>query len=154
MKERVQTVLTAIAPPEWFVEYARAEATNSPCQSKRGVVIWNAEKDCLVSLGHNRLPPGFTCHGEDLCRQSCSREAVHAEQWALLKPSHSSVIGCTMLHVKVVDKAIVPSGPPSCVQCSKLALAAGISFFWLYHADGWKRYEMLDFHEQSIANSK
>lgn len=59
-----------------------------------------------------------------------------------------------MLHVKVVNKEIVPSGPPSCVECSKLALAAGIGFFWLYHDEGWKRYAMLDFHEQSIANSK
>ena len=29
-----------------------------------------------------------------------------------------------MLHVKVVDGQAVPSGPPSCVDCSKLILTA------------------------------
>jgi hypothetical protein len=61
--------------------------------------------------------------------------------------------GCDMLHVKTVDGELVPSGGPSCVQCSKLALAAGIAGVWLFHEDGWRRYGAVEFHELSLAPS-
>jgi hypothetical protein len=31
-----------------------------------------------------------------------------------------------------------------------LALAAGIVGFWLYHEDGWRRYDSADFHRRSL----
>lgn len=148
------TEVAGAMPPEWFIEYARKQACNSPCQSKRGVAIWDAHYDDLVALGFNRPPPPILCDGSDTCRATCSQRAVHAEQVAMLGVPSSELRGCSMLHVKVVNTVIVPSGPPSCVECSKLALNVGIAFFWLMNADGWKRYEMLDFHQRSIANSK
>jgi hypothetical protein len=57
------------------------------------------------------------------------------------------------LHVKTVNGELVPSGGPSCVQCSKLALVCGIAGFWLYHEEGWRRYPMQEFHQLSIEAS-
>jgi hypothetical protein len=45
---------------------------------------------------------------------------------------------------------LVPSGGPSCAQCSKLALAAGIVGVWLYHENGWRRYGAGEFHRLSL----
>jgi hypothetical protein len=56
-----------------------------------------------------------------------------------------------MLHVKVVDQEAVPSGPPSCIDCSKAILEAGIKVMWLLHEDGLKGYPALDFHNLSLA---
>ena len=55
-----------------------------------------------------------------------------------------------MLHVQVVEDRIVPSGPPSCPQCSKLILESGIAGMWLLHDDGWKRYDAREFHELTL----
>jgi hypothetical protein len=77
---------------------------------------------------------------------------VHAEQAALLRVGRRAR-DSEMLHVKTVDAALVPSGPPSCVECSKLILAAGIAGMWLFHADGWRRYDASDFHGVSLGTA-
>ena len=58
------------------------------------------------------------------------------------------------LHVKAVNGALVPSGGPSCVQCSKMLLVCGVAGIWLYHADGWQRYKASDFHARSLGASQ
>lgn len=148
-------------PPAIAIQRAIQLAAMSPCQSKRGAVIWFPEntlkkKLVLVAAGYNNQPQPFMCDGTKLCRQTCRKRAVHAEQAALILSQlyfTESVIGAEMLHVKVVDGLLVPSGGPSCVECSKLLLVAGISRMWLFHADGWRAYDAVEFHQLSIEGS-
>lgn len=136
------------APPSHVIDLAVEVSGWSPCRSKRGVVIFS-EGD-VISHGYNYKPRGFDCDGSDTCKATCRREAVHAEQQALLSAGNRARAS-QMLHVKTVGGKLVPSGGPSCVECSKLARAAGIAWFWLYHDTGWRRYEMAEFHVLSIA---
>lgn len=137
-------------PPEHIVALAIEVSGWSPCRSKRGVVIFRGEN--VVSHGYNYKPRGFDCEQTDECKRTCRKEAVHAEQQALLSaqsmPGRSE--GADMLHVKTVSGALVASGGPSCVECSKLARACGIAGVWLYHEAGWRRYEISEFHQLSL----
>lgn len=118
---------------EEALEDAVRAATQSPCaKSQRGVVIWNRELFDYIAMGWNHPPKGFDCDGSEACREYCNRVCVHAEQHAILQ-AKSGIHGYEMLHVKVVDGEPVPSGPPSCWQCSRLILEAGISKMWLLH---------------------
>lgn len=130
-------------PPKESILKAIEAAKLSPCQSKRGVSIWT-EHGHLCS-GYNHKPKGFTCDGSNACKRLCAQDAIHAEQHAL-HFAGSQAEGSEMLHVKVFDGALVASGPPSCLQCSKLIVQAGISGMWLFHTDGWKRYTAARFH--------
>ncbi len=135
-------------PPQHIVDLAVEVSGWSPCRSKRGVVIFS-DGNVIIS-GYNYKPRGFECDGSETCKATCRSEAVHAEQQALLSAgsrSHAS----EMIHVKTVEGKIVASGGPSCVECSKLALAAGIAWVWLYHEDGWRRYSGHEFHRLSLA---
>lgn len=131
------------------IEVAIESAKLSPCRSKRGAAIWFPRTDYIVSSGHNDKPRGFTCDGSEACKATCRTEAVHAEQAALLKAGRDAA-SCDLLHAKIVDGRLVVSGGPSCVECSKLALAAGIANVWLYHAQGWCRYDAFEFHRMSL----
>jgi deoxycytidylate deaminase len=138
----------SLEPPAHIVELAVQVAGWSPCRSKRGVVIFRG--DDVVTHGYNYKPSGFDCDGSEACKSTCRKEAIHAEQQALLSAG-TKASGADMLHVKAVDGALVPSGGPSCVECSKLAKAAGIAGFWLYHDQGWRRYDISEFHALSLA---
>lgn len=132
---------------------ALEEAGRSPCQSKRGVVVFD-EAGFIVGTGHNRKPKGFDCDGSNDCKATCRSQAVHAEQWALLDAGPQAY-GRELMHVKAVNGLLVTSGSPSCVQCSKLILAAGVEGVWLFRADGlWHRYDATEFHMLSIANDQ
>jgi hypothetical protein len=134
-------------PPEHIVQFAIEASLNSPCQSKRGVAVFSA--DDLMVVGWNHKPRGFDCDGSAACKATCGRQAIHAEQMALMGNGKTS--GCDMLHVKTVDGLLVPSGGPSCLECSKLILFCRISGMWLYHFDGWRRYEAAEFHRLTLA---
>lgn len=136
-------------PPKHVVDFAVEVSAWSPCRSKRGVVIFDG--DDILTHGYNYKPGGFDCDGSDACKATCREEAVHAEQQALLARGPKVVRGSEMLHVKTVNGALVASGGPSCVQCSKLALVCGIAGVWLFHEDGWRRYPMVEFHHLSLA---
>jgi deoxycytidylate deaminase len=118
---------------------------------------WGPDSLVIQGAGYNHKPKGFECDGSETCKSTCSVEAVHAEQSCLLSPRGFGPVD-SMLHVKVqMDNGfarIVPSGPPSCPHCSKLILDAGIQWMWLYHADGWTRYDTVAFHAASILNNK
>jgi deoxycytidylate deaminase len=134
-------------PPQDAIDAAVSFSKLSPCRSKRGVAIFFDEQ---VRGGGYNYKPGGLCDGSEACKATCRDEAVHAEQQALLSLGRRSN-GCEMLHVKTVDGVLVPSGPPSCVQCSKLALAAGIAAVWLFRGeDGWVRYPANVFHDLSL----
>lgn len=140
----------ALEPPSHIVSLAIEVSGWSPCRSKRGVVIFSEGN--ILSHGHNYKPRGFECDGSVACKATCRRDAIHAEQQALMGAgarAHAS----EMLHVKTVDGQLVSSGGPSCVECSKLARAAGIAWVWLYHDTGWRRYDGAEFHRLSLAAS-
>ena len=138
-------------PPKHIVELAIEVAGLSPCRSKRGSVIFAAGD--VIAHGHNHKPSGFECDGSAACKATCRAEAVHAEQVALLQAGHAAR-GAEMLHVKAVDGQLVPSGGPSCVQCSKLGLYAGVAGIWLYHEQGWRWYDAAEWHRLSLAATR
>ena len=148
--------MTRTVPPPNVVRAAIRIARVSPCaKSKRGVVTFDWVG--VRTTAHNAPPRGFTCDGSDACRASCSKVAVHAEQRALLLDdivAGEERLPKEMLHVKVVGGALVPSGGPSCPDCSKLILESGIVAMWLYELrDGqptWIRYEAAEFHRQTL----
>lgn len=116
----------------------------SPCQSKRGVVIFSESggyqtssgtSGRIITRGFNRPPAPFVCDGSDRCKQTCGRSAVHAEQVALLAAGWQAH-GESLLHIKVVDGQPVGSLNPSCLECSKLILEAGIVRVYLLHDSG------------------
>jgi len=137
---------------------AIAAAKQSPCaKSKRGAVIWNPDIG-ICGIGYNHTPAPFICGQDDTCREACSKINVHAEQAALLnfrrsERANKSLRDFDMLHVKVVDDVAVPSGPPSCWQCSKLILACGIKGVWLLHENGLQRYWAVDFHYLTLEHA-
>lgn len=135
-------------PPQRLIDYAVEMAKCSPCRSKRGAVIFR--ENLRIASGYNFKPRGFDCDGSSECKATCRTEAIHAEQMALLRAGTYATTS-DMLHVKVTDAGLVASGGPSCVQCSKLALASGIAGVWLFHDTGWRRYEVYEFHRLSLA---
>jgi deoxycytidylate deaminase len=137
-------------PPKHIVELAVEVAGWSPCRSRRGVVIFSGED--VISHGHNFKPRGFECDGSEACKATCRVEAIHAEQQAIINAGRLKTDRAELLHVKAVDGALVPSGGPSCAECSKHIVAAGIARVWLYHADGWKAYDAADFHRLSLSS--
>jgi deoxycytidylate deaminase len=136
-------------PPQHLIDLAVQVSGWSPCRSKRGSVIFDRDGN-VIAHGHNYKPQGFECDGSEACKATCRVEAIHAEQRALLEAG-SRARGAEMLHVKSVDGKLVPSDGPSCVQCSKLGLAAGVRAMWLYHENGWRRYPTDEWHRLSLA---
>lgn len=134
-------------------------ALESPCaKSKRGVAVFDRRLG-LVAVGCNHPPEGFRCDGSEECRQHCNKLCVHAEADALQQvrlwhEPRGSVYGprLEMVHVKVVDGEAVPSGHPSCWQCSRHILNFGVVAMWLLHEDGLRRYGPEEFHEHTLRN--
>lgn len=150
-------------PPRFMIDRAREAALKSPClKSRRGVVLYRPLSGTawsFVSDGFNSPPGAFSCTGTDLCRRDCAKLCLHAEDRAL-RAAGTWTYGLTMLHVKVIDGKVVPGGPPSCWQCSRLVVEADIHGVWLYelppgnltghdllHVVGnWRFYTPEEFH--------
>jgi deoxycytidylate deaminase len=133
-------------------------AMRSPCaKSKRGVLVVSmAERDypsCLVGVGHNAQPDPYACDSSDACRAACGKLCVHAEA-AALRDAGGLARRCHLIHVKAVDGMAVPSGPPSCWQCSREILSAGISTVWLLHESGWTPYPAAEFHRLTLEHER
>lgn len=142
-----------ITLPDWAITAAVEASRRSLCRSQRGVAVFTATS--VIVTGYNFRPVGFGLDGCDRsasCKATCGREAIHAEESCLLRRT-DAFIGADMVHVKTVDGQLVASGPPSCVECSKLMLVSGIAGMWLCHSatpGGWQRYPIYDFHRRSI----
>lgn len=135
---------------EQALERAVRMGAQSPCaKSKRGVVIWHPDLFDILCANHNRPPRGFSCNGSEACRANCRKHCVHAEMAAIID-AKNGLHQMHMLHVKVIDGEAVPSGPPSCTDCSKHILQAGIRTMWLLHEDGLRGYGAEEFHELSL----
>lgn len=124
---------------------------NSPCQSKRGVVIWDDECG-YIAQGWNHLPLPFIYDSSKKCKASCNMTVIHAEQHAILR-ARQHLDGMHMIHVKSVDEKAVYSDKPTCVQCSKLILEVGIATMTLYTINGLRMYTAEEFHRQSLINN-
>lgn len=146
-------------PPSQIIEAARQAALRSPCaKSKRGVVLFNpmllpnpaaisplrgSVADAIATLGYNGPPPGFTCKNTMVCRGNCAEICVHAEQRAImdaLRFSVSSIEGLELVHIKAVagpepgGGGIVATGPPSCLQCSRIIADVNLRAVWLWES--------------------
>lgn len=145
------------------LDAATVMANASPCaKSKRGVCVFHPRWRAL-GVGHNAPPPGFSCDGSDACREHCNKLCVHAEMDAIrvAKDSKWAPIAdeLQLVHIKVVasDGAFtrVPSGSPSCWQCSRQILANGIAWVWLLHVTEdnvryLQAYTAHDFHQKTL----
>lgn len=158
-----------------IVEIACSVASLSPCQSKRGVVLWQSIG--IIYTGFNDQPTPFSCDGSDRCKEKCGKTAVHAEQRAILNAGQMCG-GASMLHVKAKSGKPCASMAPSCLECSKLILASGILSMHLLHdpeaqmlpgakvvgsVDGFcsdgnfgelqiRQYSAVDFHRLTVEN--
>jgi deoxycytidylate deaminase len=128
------------------------EAANaSMCdKSKRGVIIVD-QAGFVISSANNYPPRPFQCYRNQQCHEVCNKVSVHAEERAILT-AIKPVAGAEVVHAKTVRGKLVPSGPPSCWQCSRMIVEAEIGGVWLYHEDGWKRYDVNEFHRLTLEN--
>lgn len=152
---------------DFALQRAISHAINGNCsKSRRGVAIWRP-RGSLLSVACNRRADGLRCDGSAACRRDCKQICTHAEEVAL-HAAGVSVKGAELLHIEMVlqddipsdiepgkqiiidDWTGVPSGPPSCVECSKMILEAGIAGVHLFHADGWRRYTAVEFHQATL----
>lgn len=149
-------------PHAEIVEQAIAMAKLDGCRgSRRGVVIFDPETRKVFARGRNAPPRPFKCDNSADCNRDCGKICVHAEQEALyvLAGQGWSKTGdhgrLELVHVKVVDGALVAGGPPSCWQCSRAILAAGLYGVWLYEGaspqeGAWHWYSAVVFHRLTI----
>lgn len=114
-----------------WVDEAVRTAMESPCRSKRGVVI-SSEDGRLISSGFNHQPFPFQCDGSDHCKRNCGKTAIHAEQSAILA-AREPFTNAWMLHAKAKSGKPCASMAPSCLECSKLILVSGIAWMHLLH---------------------
>ena len=141
-----------VAQRKSFVDAAISQALASPCEkSKRGVVIVKYTR--IIAEGYNGPPPGFDCEKE-VCYDQCATYAMHAEQRAIshaYKSGNQSLEGTVMYHVRVKGAEVdtVTDGP-SCVDCSKWVLEAGIAEFVLREREGYVEYSAMEFHKASL----
>lgn len=170
--ERVRTVGEAVAwvegrlrpgkpsPPSPRAPYTEHDALRdavwvagfSRCiKSQRGVVVFRRDSGRLT-VGSNFQPPPFNCDGSETCREACNRLCLHAETVALTNLDVDAIgrKGLEMLHVETVDGKAVPSGEPSCWQCSRMIAWIGIERMWLLHDDGLRSYTADEFHELTL----
>lgn len=108
---------------------------------------------------HNGPPHPFSCDKSAACAAACGKLAVHAEERVVHRfAEQERVVGASVLHIRTVDGQPVPSGPPSCITCSRTMLFAGVAEIWLWHEGGawssWRCYEAVEFHELSLRHAK
>ncbi len=105
-----------------------------------------------VTAAFNGPPAPWKCDGSASCAKTCGLLCMHAEARTLqlgasyglrvLQPNgftsqmRGNANNYDLVHVKVAgfgaDLVAVPGGGPSCVQCSKAILDAGIRGVWLW----------------------
>lgn len=137
------------------------EGSRGPCaKSKRVSAIISSSLETYDGISSYpyiiavNTPPGkFTCMNNELCRVNCNKVCVHAEENVILqafKYRTIEVMGGACLHLKIVGGKAVASGNPSCISCSRKILQAGLKYMYLFHENGWKRYEAEEFHQLSL----
>lgn len=142
-------------PPEIAISAAIGAANDGSCgKSRRGVIAYRKLPfPHIIARGHNAPPPGFACDGSDACKAACAKVCIHAEQAVLSQeffgPRFSTP--AALVHVKTVAGLLVPSGGPSCWQCSRIIVSdTRIDGIWLFHVGGWRLYEPEEFHRMTL----
>lgn len=130
-------------------------AQSGPCAKSKRAVFIVRPSGVVVGRGVNAQPGPFECDGSEGCRATCSKLCVHAEM-AALRHAGRDAIGAHLIHVKAVADKVVGevSGPPSCWQCSREILDAGISMVWLLHEGGWTPYDAAEFHRLTLEHER
>jgi deoxycytidylate deaminase len=141
------------APPlPWLL----AAGGMSRCKKSQRAAVLMPRETGKVYIGWNGPALG-ACDGSEACRRDCPRICIHAEQDAL-RQAGVDASGGEMFHLKVEGSGTaMPSGPPSCVECSKLMLAAGVAGVWLLQRKlggelAWGRWTAEAFHRQTLIN--
>lgn len=147
-----------IVPFQEAVAAAITAARSSTCdKDKHGAAVWHHNYGRLTAAP-NGPPAPFICDGSDACRAACGKLAVHAEERAMLAylrvAGGLAVRDMQVMHIRVVDGEPAPSGPPSCITCSRTMLEAMISWVWLWHPEGWVGYDAVSFHVLSLQHEK
>ncbi len=151
-----------MAPSQELIDWALRVAARPGCiKSRRSVVIFDPLRGVPVAAGRNAQPLPFRCDGSAACRRDCNKLCVHAEQVALSEferggfswiDRSGSREHFQFVHVKSVDGELVPSGGPSCWQCSRAILESGLGGVWLYEkpVGAWTFYKAADFHRATL----
>lgn len=127
------------APAPHMISRALAAAAESPCRSKRGVVLYDMQTGAFRGAGCNGPPGG--CPGRAVCAGTCGRRSVHAEVRALREAAGYGRNGrprgpYDLIHVELsADGGVVACDGPSCWQCAREILDVGfVSGVWLCEA--------------------
>ncbi len=172
---RVAEVLLASAPRELLsiaLEHAIISARMSPCRKdRRGAAVFNPDAMYapagVLGTGYNGQPPPFRCDGTCATGGRCGKLCVHAEDRAIRHALFTQGInagvrvfdgpfqplrGLDIVHI-ALDERNMPraGGGPSCWQCSRTILDAGLAHVWLYEerlreGPRWWRYTAEEFH--------
>lgn len=144
-------------PPTFAIVGAETAADLSICvKSKRGVSVYRMIEDIDGNLEHveetyaqgwNGPPyvwdgdhPDYElgCDGSEECRRDCGKRCEHAERraiGALVAHLRDYPSRLRMVHVKIgADGRVVAGKGPSCADCAKAILDAGIGGIWLFEA--------------------
>lgn len=150
-------------PPQKVIEAAIEAGRKSWCaKDQRGAAVFHHDPgrygstSKLVVAAANGPAPPFKCSGSAKCRAACGKLAVHAEERALFQWERAlGPTGPDVVHIAVPAGDLPrPSGPPSCVTCSRTMLLHSVAGVWLWHAEGWRRYPVVEFHELSLQHPK
>lgn len=165
-------------PDRYLIDHALRVAAQSPCRSKRGVVLLDPSNGASRGHGFNG-PPDGVCPGRSICAGRCGQLSVHAEARALRAAEDYRRNGhppgpYDLLHVELAtDGGVVACAGPSCLPCAALILDVGfVGGVWLYEmgvppdelADAarrgiavpmrqfWRRYTAYDFYASTARN--
>lgn len=130
-----------ISPPADIIDLAIHATGQSPCRSRRGVVIYHPVTDAVLGWGHNGPPLKMGCPGRAHCAGNCGVRSVHAEARALRQADQArQAKGGMLLHLELVHVERSGLGPdvvacdgPSCPTCAREILDVGfVAGVWLY----------------------
>lgn len=159
-----------IQPDQCHIDHALRVAAMSPCRSKRGVVLFNAQTGAHRGEGWNGPPANLGCPGRDKCAGNCGQRSVHAEVRALrdaqaVYARHYDLDQVELLHAELVDGGVKACGGPSCWQCAREILDVGwVAGVWLYERltpmeakpeergtlARWRRYTAEEFYRATL----
>lgn len=151
---------------EFYMGLAAKQAENSQCiRSKCGSIIVAINENGsgeVLGYGFNDKPCGdktIGCLKDSLPSHFKSDKTccVHAEQRAImdaLKSNPHKLKDSILYFVRLKDdNSMGFSGKPYCTICSKMALDAGIKYFALYHKEGIKLYDTLEYNKLSFEHA-
>lgn len=105
------------APPDQVVKLALETAAQSPCRSKRGVVVYafSCGEPIIDGVGFNGPPRDAPCPGREVCAGTCGQRCVHAEVRAVRLAGWPRYGGSSeLVHVELASTLLVqPMGPVS-----------------------------------------